>query len=137
MCVHTSQTEYIVYVACIVSAYVYVEIFISVTITAHPANTTKCTGEITVFQCQFEGNLSDIPSHWKKFIAQRGVYEHLVTGSRYKEFGSFSLENTTHYGALKIENITTDDEGWYVLKVGSDMLSNRAYLNVITTAGTV
>ncbi|XP_065911289.1 uncharacterized protein [Dysidea avara] len=108
-----------------------------VTITAHPVNITKCTEGIAVFQCRAEGNLSSHDLVWKKFITQSGVYKQLATGSRYKVFDSFDVERTIVQGALRIENVTTDDEGWYVFEIGSDVMSNRAYLNVITTADVV
>ncbi|XP_065912099.1 fibronectin-like isoform X2 [Dysidea avara] len=111
-----------------------------VTITVHPANTTICTGEFAVFESEAEGNFSVIPSAnivWKRYITQSGVYKRLETGSEYIIFEGFNVQRIRLTDVLKIKNVTTDDEGWYVLKVGSDVMSNRAYLNVITIADIV
>ena len=113
---------------------------ISVTITAHPANTTKCTGEIAVFASGAEGNFSVIPSAnivWKRYITQSGVYQRLETGSEYTIIEGFNVQRTALTDVLRIKNVTTDDEGWYVFEVGSDVMSNRAYLSVIVATGTM
>ena len=110
------------------------------TVTAHPSNTTKCTGETAAFICEAEGNFSTISSQnvvlWKR-LTQSGAYERLVTGPKYSLFESFDDQFGSLTHALKIKNVTTDDEGWYVLEVGSDVMSNGAYMNVVTAAGTV
>ena len=113
---------------------------ISVTITAHPVNTTNCTGEIAIFQSQAEGNFSIVPPQnivWKRFITQSGAYERLVQGSKYKIIENVKNQFASLINTLRIINVTTGDEGWYMFEVGSDVISNRAYLNIITTAGTV
>ena len=141
MCVHV-LCYYIAVSTSIVSAYVYMLMYcISVTVTSQPVNATTCTGEAATFECLAEGNFSTIASQnsivWKRFITQSGDYKSLMPQSKYSSFVSFNNRFASLTGTLIIKNVTTDDEGWYVLKVGSDMMSNRAYLNVVTAAGTV
>ena len=73
---------------------------------------------------------------WKRFVTQSSN-KFIVQGPRYKISEAFNIECTTLYGSLKIINITTNDVGWFLFEAGSDVMSNRAYLNVITAPGTI
>ena len=109
---------------------------ISVTIGTHPVNTTECAGETAVFNgvISTPGNLNIV---WNKFITL-DEYKNLPNSQpKYKIFQTFSSEDDAVYGSLSVINVTTDDEGWYMFEAGSDVISNRVYLNVITAPGTI
>jgi len=110
-------------------------LLISVTITTHPVNTTKCAGEIAVLTCVVRGNLSTFSSSDLVWKTESGDYEIFGQQSRYSVFEAFSDEGTRLDATLRIKNLTTDDEGWYMFTVGSNVVSNGAYLNVITAQG--
>ena len=76
---------------------------------------------------------------WKRSRPPSSAYETLVpSSSKYVFFVITNIERNTLDGVLRIRNVTVDDEGWYLSEVGDERVeTNRAYLNVITTAGTV
>jgi len=109
---------------------------ISATITTYPINTTECAGGTAVFRgtIKTSGNLNIV---WNKFI-KLDEYKNLPNSvPKYKIFQAFSPDDDVVYGSLRIINVTTDDEGWYMFEAGGTLMSNRAYLKVITAPGTI
>ena len=113
---------------------------ISVIISTQPVNSTACPGKAAVLSISAQGNFTSHGSQnvvWKRSRPPSSAYETLVPlSSKYVFFVSTIIERTTLDAVLRIRNITVDDEGWYFSEVSDERVeTNRAYLNVITTAG--
>jgi len=119
-----------------------VHTIILVTIATQPVNSTSCPGENVILIVVARGNFTSHESQnvvWKRSRPPSSAYETLVpSSSKYVFFVITNIERNTLDGVLRIRNVTVDDEGWYLSEVGDERVeTNRAYLNVITTAGTV
>jgi len=131
---------YIQYIYCIhIRIYSYVLLLFSVRISTHPINNTICPGKTAIFSSEARGSITLAVSEdavWKRFVPHSGGYDSLAVRLKYINFVSINEERTTLAAALRIKNVTPDDEGWYVFEAGN-VMSNRAYLNVIQAPGIV
>ena len=114
---------------------------ISVTISTQPVNSTKCPGSIGVFNIKAQGNFRTVASQnvvWKRLRQPSNVYETLVQSNpKYVVITSVTAGFTILDSALRIINVTVDDEGWYLSEISDDsVMSNAVYLNVITATAT-